>query len=74
MGLEEAALNVLNGTTQFRPSECINASKPGLKTNDEVIQGVQNIMADIFSKDEGLLEYIHQVLVFPFFQSIIYSL
>lgn len=61
LGLEDAAHLILNGNDHLIVSQFIDPSKDGLKNNDEVIQSIQNIVADLFAKNDEVLEYLHQL-------------
>lgn len=51
------------GVAIFRPEDYVDTNKKELRTTREVVENVQNIMADVYSKDEDVLGFIHSVLV-----------
>jgi transcriptional accessory protein Tex/SPT6 len=64
LGLEQAAIDVLAGRmSQVNVDQFVDPAKDGLKNRNEVIEGIQNIMADAFAKDEDMLTYLSQMLV-----------
>lgn len=63
LGLESAALTILEGRGPFDVNAYIDQNKEGLQNREEVIQSVENIIADIFSKDEDMLNHLHDMYV-----------
>jgi len=58
IGLEPAALTILEGTAELRPEQLVDRDKKGRATVAEVQSGIQHIIADIISKDTDVLAKI----------------
>ncbi|KAK3910995.1 S1 RNA-binding domain-containing protein 1 [Frankliniella fusca] len=58
LGLDQAAQTILEGTDYISLSHFIDRDKDGLKDSNEVQLGIQHILADIISKDRGVLDFI----------------
>lgn len=61
LGLDQAAQIVLEGSDYISLSHFINRDKEGLRDNKEVQIGIQHILADIISKDRGVLDFITEL-------------
>lgn len=58
LGLEDAAQIILDGSCQLSLEQFVDKSKEGLSDVKEVQLGIQHIIADIISKDRGVLDFI----------------
>ena len=59
--MEKAATELLEGGVRVDVDQYIDPRKDGLKNRGEVIENIQNIIADIFAKDEDLLRYLSRM-------------
>ncbi|XP_010150057.1 PREDICTED: S1 RNA-binding domain-containing protein 1 [Eurypyga helias] len=61
LGLEPAALSLLQTPMELNLFSCIRPNIKGLSTIQEVEAGVQHILADIFAKDKDTLDFIRKL-------------
>lgn len=58
MGLEHAAQTIMDGSEHISLSHFVVRDKEGLRDVHEVQAGVQHIIAEIISKDRGVLDLV----------------
>uniref|UniRef100_A0A672UM47 S1 RNA-binding domain-containing protein 1 n=1 Tax=Strigops habroptila TaxID=2489341 RepID=A0A672UM47_STRHB len=61
LGLEPAALSILQNPMELNLFSYIRPNTKGLSTIQEVEAGVQHILADIFAKDKDTLDFIRKL-------------
>ncbi|KAM9564768.1 S1 RNA-binding domain-containing protein 1 isoform 1-T2 [Guaruba guarouba] len=61
LGLEPAALSILQNPMELNLFSYVKPSTKGLSTIQEVEAGVQHILADIFAKDKDTLDFIRKL-------------
>jgi competence ComEA-like helix-hairpin-helix protein len=61
LGLSEAANTILDGTQFLNIETLVNPSQKGLTSVKDVELGIQHIIADIISKDRGVLDLLHKL-------------
>ena len=61
LGLTEAANTILEGSQFLNIETLVNPSQKGLTSVKDVELGIQHIIADIISKDRGVLDLLHKL-------------
>ncbi|XP_069678482.1 S1 RNA-binding domain-containing protein 1 [Periplaneta americana] len=61
LGLEDAANAILTGSRIVYIEQLVNPEKKGLQSVKEVELGLQHIIADVISKDRGVLDFLHRM-------------
>ena len=59
--MEQAAIDLLEGRQQIDPGFYVDRTKKGLQSENEVIEAIQNIIADLFAKDEEMLNRLYEM-------------
>lgn len=63
LGLETIATDIMEGITSNGDlTQFINPQKEGLRTVNDVIEGVKNIIADIISKNREVLDHVQELM------------